>query len=175
LCAFTAQRIGNVVSAKWEEFDLDAEPATWTIPRRQMKVKERHHDHRVILGPTIAAELRRWRQDSRRSEGHVFPSPTGRPHITRESLEKVYRVTLGLGGKHSLHGWRASFSTLANDAGFESDAVDLFLDHVHRTATARAYDRGERLEDRIRLARWWDEQLAPLADDPKVLPLRVTG
>ena len=27
------------------------------------------------------------------------------------------------------------------------------------TAVVRAYDRGERLEERIRLAHWWDAQL----------------
>ena len=36
---------------------------------------------------------------------------------------------------------------------------ELTLDHVHDTAVARAYDRGERLEERKRLMTWWDGQL----------------
>ncbi len=167
LCAFTATRIGNVVTAEWSEFDLDAENPTWTIPRAKMKKRDRDHDHRVYLGATIARELREWQKESRRNGrigGYVFPSPAdGTKHVTRESLEKVYRVTLGLKGKkpkHSLHGWRSSFSTLAKEAGFSHDAVELALDHVHANKVARAYDRGERLAERIEVARWWDAQLS---------------
>lgn len=171
LCAFTAMRIGNVVEAQWSEFDLDSTTPSWSIPRAKMKVRERDHDHRVLLGPTIAAELRAWR-DRTGGKGYVFPSPIGNDHITRESLEKVYRVTLGLAKKHTLHGWRAAFATLARDAGFARDVVELTLDHVHDTAVARAYDRGERMDDRIRLMSWWDEQLKPL-NDPAVLPFKA--
>ena len=172
LCAFTAARIGNVVEARWSEFDLDSETPTWTIPRAKMKVREREHDHKVSLGPTIVSELRLWKGRTK-GVGFVFPSPTGREHITRESLEKAYRVTLGLAKKHSLHGWRAALSTLARDAGFAREVVELALDHIHDTAVARAYDRGERLSERRRLMTWWDAQLQPVTVDRNILPLRT--
>lgn len=158
LCAFTAARIGNVVTAEWSEFDLDAKQPKWVIPRAKMKVQDRAHPHTVMLEPTIAAELRAWRSKIG-SKGHVFPSPTGRSYITRESLEKLYRVTLGLADRHTPHGWRAAFSTLARDHGFDRDVVELALDHIHDTAVVRAYDRGERLTQRVRLMRWWGTQL----------------
>lgn len=63
-------------------------------------------------------------------------------------------------GKHSVHGWRASFSTLARDHGFARDVVELTLDHIADTAVARAYDRGERMVERVRLMYWWDAQLS---------------
>ena len=75
-------------------------------------------------------------------------------------------------GKHSCHGWRASFSTLARDAGFGRDAVAVVLDHVKDSATRRAYDRGDRLEERNLLATWWDALLTNAATDDKVLPFR---
>lgn len=158
LCAFSVARISNVVAAEWSEFHLNDETPMWVIPRQKMKAKDRHHDHKIILGATITAELRSWRE-TKGGKGHVFPSPQGGKHITRESLEKVYRVTLGLGNKHSPHGWRSAFSTLARDDGFERDAVELVLDHVHDSDVVRAYDRGERLEQRKKLMAWWDAQL----------------
>lgn len=158
LVAFTGSRIGNVVNAEWSEFDLDGEIPRWTVPRERMKVRDRHHDHAVLLGPTIAGELRSWARATG-GKGYVFPSPTGNAHITREALEKVYRITLKLAGKHSVHGWRSSFSTLSRDAGFAKDVVELTLDHVHDNEVARAYDRGERLSERRRLMDWWDGQL----------------
>ncbi len=170
LAAFSAQRIGNVVEAEWKQFELDGDVPTWTIPRSAMKVKHgRDFDHRVTLGPSIAHELRQWRRATG-GKGFVFPSPTENDHITREGLEKVYRVTLGLAGQHSVHGWRSAFATNAREhGGFDKEVVDLYLDHVAKGEVQRAYDRGHRLAERVRLAQWWDAQLNPTPAD--VLPL----
>jgi integrase len=175
VCAFTAQRLGNVVNARWEQFALDGDAPTWTIPRAEMKAKERPFDHAVLLSSTIAAELRAWKQLTG-GVGLLFPSPTGTgTPISREAVEKVYKQTLNLRGKHSPHGWRSSFSTLARDAGFPKDAVELTLDHLHANDVVRAYDRGERLVERKRLVAWWDGQLTGAPLDAKVIPLRPTG
>lgn len=171
LIAYTAARIGNAITADWREFDLDSETPTWTIPRSRMKAKDRPFDHKVILAPTIATELRIWRSNTG-GKGLVFPSPTGRPHITHEALEKALRVTLGMEGKHSVHGWRASFSTLARDHGFSREVTELTLDHLHDNAVARAYDRGERLAERVKLMYWWDAQLAAGEHGQVGIPLR---
>ncbi|MBS0497723.1 MAG: integrase arm-type DNA-binding domain-containing protein [Proteobacteria bacterium] len=172
LCAFTAMRIGNVVDAEWREFQLDDEQPVWIIPRKKMKVTTRDIDHRIPLSPEIADELRRWREMFG-SKGFVFPSPQGGKHIGRESIEKVYRVTLELNGRHSPHGWRSSFSTLARDNGFARDVVELALDHAHDNEVARAYDRGERFDDRIKLFSWWGTQLASAQHGAIVIPLKA--
>lgn len=130
-----------------------------------MKITTRDIDHRVPLSPEIADELRRWYEMFGR-KGFVFPSPQGGKHIGRESIEKVYRVTLGLNGKHSPHGWRSAFSTLTRDV------VELALDHVHDNEVARAYDRGERFDDRIKLFNWWGKQLATAQHGTMVIPLK---
>jgi len=172
LCAFTAMRIGNVVDAEWKELHLDEEQPVWIIPRKKMKVATRDIDHRVPLSPEIADELRRWREMFG-SKGFVFPSPQGGKHIGRESIEKVYRVTLALGGKHSPHGWRSALSTLARDNGFVRDVVELALDHAHDNEVARAYDRGERFDDRIKLFQWWGKQLAAAQRGATIIPLKA--
>jgi integrase len=159
LIAFTATRISNAVAACWDDFDLDSSPATWIIPRAQLKVRGRAHDHKVILAPPIAEELRRWRDAHAERGVYVFPGTQGRVHLSREAVEKALRETLDLEGKHSPHGWRSSFSTLAKDHGFDKPVVDLALDHVHDTEVARAYDRGERMKQRVTLAAWWAKQL----------------
>jgi hypothetical protein len=55
--------------------------------------------------------------------------------------------------------------------GFSREATELALDHVADTAVVRAYDRGERLAERERLALWWNNQLCPPAI--AVPPLRL--
>jgi integrase len=172
LCAFTAARIGNVINAEWKEFDLENDQPVWSIPRAKMKVTSRFIDHRIPLSPEVAAELRQWKGIFG-GKGYVFPSPAGGKHIGRESMEKVYRVTLGLDGKHSPHGWRSSFSTLARDHGFVRDVVELALDHVHDNEVARAYDRGERFDERVKLFQWWGAQLAAAQRGATVTPLKA--
>lgn len=172
LCVFTAARIGNIINAEWKEFDLERDQPTWNIPRTKMKVKSRLIDHRIPLCPEIVTELRQW-QAVFGSKGYVFPSPTGNKHIGRESIEKMYRVTLGLEGKHSPHGWRSSFSTLARENGIARDVVELALDHAHDNEVARAYDRGERFDERIKLFNWWGEQLSAAQRGATVIPLKT--
>ena len=176
LCAFTAARIGNIVNAEWREFDLTSDQAVWTIPRKKMKVTTRDLDHRIPLCPEIAEELRQW-QAVVGSNGYAFPSPTGGKHIGRESIEKVYRVTLGLAGKHSPHGWRSAFATLARDHGFIREVVELALDHAHDNEIARAYDRGERFTQRIALYAWWGAELLAAQRGATVvsLPIKATA
>lgn len=94
-CAFSVAIISNIVHAEWPEFDLEADVPTWMIPRKKMKAQDRPHDHKVILHPAIAEQLRERRRVVGR-KGFVFPSPTGGKFITRESLEKAYRVTMSL-------------------------------------------------------------------------------
>ena len=172
LCAFTTARISNIVGAEWREFHLDDEQPIWVIPRAKMKVTSRDSDHRIPLCPEIAAELRQWRNRSG-SKGFVFPSPQGGEHIGRESIEKVYRVTLKLGGKHSPHGWRSSFSTLSQDLGFDRDVVQISLDHVHDNEVALAYDRGDRFDQRVDLFNWWGNKLTTAQSGAKIIPIRV--
>jgi len=161
LVAFTAMRIKNVVNAQWSEFDLDSAMPVWVIPRKQMKkTDQRFPDHRVPLAPEIAAELRDWRKIAPKSR-FVFPSPNNasRP-ISRESVEKAYRETLKLAGRHCPHGWRTSLATQARDNSFDRDVVHLACDRAHDSEVALAYDRSERFDQRVKLFNWWGHQLS---------------
>lgn len=54
------------------------------------------------------------------------------------------------------HGFRASFSTLANESGlWHPDAIERALAHVEKNEARRAYARGEHWEERVKLADWW--------------------
>ncbi|MBI3789928.1 MAG: integrase arm-type DNA-binding domain-containing protein [Gemmatimonadetes bacterium] len=182
LLAYSGSRVSPVVEAEWREFDLDAAAPTWTIPRDKQKVKDRTGDHRIYLGPTIAADLRWWRQVTG-GKGHVFMSPhrTGE-RLTPYALNRLYLRTLAMGkrdesDRHSLHGWRASMRTLASRAGFSYEACELALDHEPRSKIVRAYERDDRYEERQRLAEWWDAQLtaAQSPEGGRVLPMRRAG
>ena len=172
LIAYTAARISNVVEAQWQEFNLDGESPEWVIARAQMKAKDRHHDHRILLCPQIVAELKTWRNlTMAKKTGYLFKGATGGDTITREAIEKAYRVTLQLERKHTPHGWRSALSTLARDAGHARDVVEIALDHIHDSEVALAYDRGERLAQRRALMNWWGSELYRAEHGADVVPI----
>ena len=139
---------------------LEAEPAVWVIPRDQLKVRGRDLPNKVMLSSQVINELHRLRAVVG-DEEYIFPGTQGRDYVVREAIEKGLCVTLRLADRHSPHGWRSSFSTIAKESGeFKNEVVDLALDHIHDSAVARAYDRRERLAQRVRLTQWWSDHLA---------------
>jgi integrase len=86
-------------------------------------------------------------------------------------MEKFYRVTLNLVGKHSPHSWRTVFSTWARDAGKDRYVVEAQLDHITANATETSYDRAKRLERRRELLVWHEAALLAARDGAAVLPI----
>ena len=171
LAVFTAQRIGEIVGARWDEFDLQA--GAWSIPRERMKRKDAQRGpHVVPLPPQLLTLLREWHRADGDGAIYAAPAPHGDGPITREAIEKFYRRTLELTGKHSPHSWRSVFSTWGRDAGKDADAVEAQLDHVIGTKQAAAYDRAKRLEIRRELMAWYEQQLLTARDGAKVVSLR---
>jgi len=61
------------------------------------------------------------------------------------------------------HGFRASFSTLANESGlWNPDAIERALAHVEGNEIRRAYARGLFWEERFQMAQWWADLLDKL-------------
>ena len=102
---------------------------------------------------------------------YICPAPSGDAPITREAVEKFYRRTLQLSGKHSPHSWRSVLSTWANDAGQDADAVEAQLDHVTGGKVKSVYDRAMRLERRAVLVARHEEALIAARDGAKVVSL----
>lgn len=169
LLVFTAQRISEVVGARWDEFDLDG--GQWSIPRDRMKRKDwERGPHVVPLPPRLRESLRQWKEEDGSDGEYVCPSRTGEP-ITREAVEKFYRRGLGLSGRHSPHSWRTVLSTWANDAGNEWDVVEAQLDHEVGSKVKVAYDRGKRLERRAELMAWYESVVYAARDGADVITL----
>lgn len=60
------------------------------------------------------------------------------------------------GDEMTAHGFRATFSTLANESGlWHPDAIERQLAHVESNLVRRAYARGLHWEERVRMSEWW--------------------
>jgi integrase len=115
--------------------------------------------------------MKDWRRMDGDDSTYVCPSPAGDAPITREAVEKFYRRTLNLSGKHSPHSWRSVLSTWANDAGEDADAVEAQLDHATGGKVKSAYDRAKRLERRADLMAWHEGALLAARDGAQVVQL----
>ena len=151
LQALLAQRPGELRHAEWIEIDFTK--AVWTIPADRMKMRR---PHSVPLPKQALASL----DDLRRINGngrYLFPSLRSFHRPMSENTMNTALRRLGYSGEEMpAHGFRATFSTLANESNlWHPDAVERALAHVESNHVRRAYDRGEHWQERIRLADWW--------------------
>ncbi len=155
LLAVLVQRPGELRNAKWDEFDLVQQ--IWSIPGERMKMRR---PHRVPL-PDQAIDLIRALQTVSGQSVFLFPSLRSlhRP-ISENTLNAALR-RLGYSGQEmTAHGFRATFSTLANESGlWNPDAIERQLAHVETNAVRRAYDLGEHWEERRKMMDWWSDYL----------------
>lgn len=151
LLAILAQRPGEVRNAKWDEIDLV--DAVWSIPAAKMKMRR---DHNVPL-PKQALKLLEHLRAMNNKGDYLFPSlRTWTRPMSENTLNAALRRMGYSGDEMTAHGFRASFSTLANESGlWNPDAIERALAHVEKNEVRRAYARGEHWEERVKLADWW--------------------
>jgi len=151
LLAMLAQRPGEIRHAKWSEIDFSNK--VWAIPAEKMKMRR---DHIVPLPAKAIALLDELRRMNGNGE-YLFPSlRTWKRPMSENTLNAALRRMGYSGDEMTAHGFRASFSTLANESGlWHPDAIERALAHVEKNEVRRAYARGDHWEERVRLADWW--------------------
>lgn len=153
LLMLTATRPGETRGALWAEFDLDA--AVWTIPAERMKMR---NEHRVPLSRQ-ALDVLRTMQPLSGGGALVFPSPFYPSKSLSENTFNSALARMGYKGSATAHGFRALFSTVANECNWNPDAIERQLAHIERNGVRAAYHRSTYLEDRIKLMQWWADYL----------------
>ena len=153
--AIVVTRPGEVRHARWDEFDI--ENAIWTIPAERMKMRQ---PHKVPL-PKRAIELL---SELRMITGWcelLFPSIKSPKRPMSENTMNAALRRMGYSGDEmTSHGFRATFSTIANESGlWNPDAIERALAHVETNKIRGAYARGQYWDERINLSNWWAEFL----------------
>jgi len=151
LLALLVQRPGELRHATWDEFDTDGR--IWSIPHERMKMRR---PHRVPL-PKQALSLLEELRALTGSGTYLFPSLRSWQRPMSENTLNAALRRIGYSSEEmTAHGFRASFSTLANESGlWNPDAIERALAHVEGNSVRRAYARGEHWEERVRIADWW--------------------
>jgi integrase len=154
LMMLTFVRTGELIGAKWEEFDFDAKE--WNIPAERMKMKR---PHTVPLAKQTIELLEKQKKLTGNWEW-VFPN-IARPkkHMSNCTILGALK-RLGYKGRMTGHGFRAlAMSTIKEKLGYRHEVVDRQLAHAPANELEAAYDRAKYLDERTIMMQQWADYL----------------
>lgn len=162
LCILTATRSGEVLNAKWVEFDL--EKAIWTVPAIRMKAGL---EHRIPL-TKCAVELLKGLPRLPLND-HVFPgNGVGKPLSGMAMTMQLRRMNRG---DITVHGFRSTFRDWASEqTSFPHETCEHALAHRISDKAEAAYRRGDQFEKRRKLMEAWTA-FAEHQSSPKVVKI----
>jgi integrase len=143
----TAARSGEVLGARWDEFDLDE--AVWTVPAARMKAGR---EHRVPLSRR-ALKIAKVMHEAGNGEFVFQGQKPGRP-LAVVALETVlHRMKVE---NATVHGFRSTFRDWAAECtNFTNEVCEAALAHVIENRAEAAYRRGDLFDKRRKLMEAW--------------------
>lgn len=161
----TAARSGEVRGATWNEIDLDKN--LWSIPAERMKMQMPHTVPLSLAAVSILNRVKLLYGDSH----FVFPGIHFPDKGLSENTMLFAMYRMGYHSKATMHGFRALFSTIANEAGFNPDAIERQLAHREKNTVRAAYHRSEYLPERMKMMQWWADHLRHLEHGAEIIPI----
>jgi integrase len=161
----TATRTGEVIGARWEEFDIGKR--VWTVPADRMKASK---EHRVPLSDRALAIIEGMKAE--RINDHPFVFPGARPgrHLSNMAMLKL----LGRMGRDDLtaHGFRSTFRDWAAECtSVANQVVEMAMAHTVSDKVEAAYRRGDLFEKRRELMEAWATYCHPETGEENVIRL----
>ena len=150
LVLFTLARTAEIRFATWNEFDLESSEPLWRVPKERMKMGIEHHV------PLSSQSLRVIKQVRKYSEGdhyvfHQINNPN-KPMSENTMLYAIYRM--GYRSHATVHGFRATISTLLNENEYNPDVIERLLSHQEKNKVRDSYNRAEYLPQRKKYLQW---------------------
>lgn len=167
LVTLTFLRSHELRAGTWNEIDF--ERGEWRVPAERMKMGD---EHIVPLSPQAVAILEALHEITGRYP-YIFTgrNSTRRPMSENTLLYALYRM--GYKRKATVHGFRATASTILNESGFNRDAIERQLAHIESNKVRAAYHRSEYLDERRQMMDWWADYLGNLRTGANVVPFRT--
>ncbi len=154
--------------AKWDEFDIENE--VWQIPAHRMKMGE---PHRVYLSRQVLALLDQLKPLSHGGE-FLFPnnSTLSKPigHTTINNV--IDRLAID-GARFVPHGFRATASSILNEANFRPDVIERQLAHKATNRVRAIYNQAEYAHERREMLQWWADYIDSLKGGSNVIPINA--
>ena len=162
LVLYTLARTAEIRFATWNEFDLESSEPLWRVPKERMKMGIEHHVPLSSQALGVINQVRKY------SEGnhyvfHQINNPN-KPMSENTMLYAIYRM--GYRTDATVHGFRATMSTLLNEKEYNADVIERLLSHQEKNKVRDSYNRAEYLPQRRKLLQWLGDHL-DLIDDTR--------
>jgi integrase len=156
LMALTFVRTGELIGARWEEFDFEGQ--RWNIPASRMKMKTPH----IVPLSKQAIEVLQVLHGVTGDKQLLFPGERDhdKPMSNNTILGALDRM--GYAGRMTGHGFRGVASTILHEHGFPSQHIELQLAHMERNAVTAAYNHAKYLQQRTAMMHWYGDYLEGL-------------
>ena len=153
LALLTFVRTTELRGAKWEEINFDK--AEWRIPAARMKMRELHIVPLSIQAIAVLKEIR----NINGNREFLFPNRNNpKTYISENTLlYALYRM--GYHSRATVHGFRATASTILNENGFRADVIERQLAHAERNKVRASYNHAQYLPERHQMMQWWGNYL----------------
>jgi integrase len=160
----TAARTGEVLGARWEEFNRAER--LWIVPGERMKAGK---EHRVPLSDAALVIVDKMAEV--RQGDSVFPGAKEGRSLSQMAMLMLLR-RMGH-AELTAHGFRSTFRDWAAErTAFPAEVAEMALAHVVGDKVEAAYRRSDLFEKRRALAEAWATFCAAPAVDGAVVPLR---
>jgi len=155
---------GEMIGAKWNEFDL--EQKQWLVPAERMKMGKEH----IVPLSSQAIEILEELREIHNHPVFVFPSRGDRNKTMSNNTILMALDRMGYRGKMTGHGFRAlAMSTIMEKLHYRHEVPDAQLAHAKRGDVARAYDRAKFLPERIKMMQEWADYLDNIVQNGTVI------
>lgn len=156
LAPYLALRPYNIRFLEWKEIDFENEMIIISAEKMKMKIEFAMPLSRQAL--SILKDMETYRTTS----NYVFYSPSSKTRCISENTLNHVLHRMGYKGKHTIHGFRSSFSTIAHENislhGKSSDIIESCLAHAESNTVKKAYNRESTLKyinEKRELMQWW--------------------
>lgn len=153
LMVLTFVRTGELIGARWNEFDLTKRE--WRIPAERMKMKTPHIVPLSVQAIDVVEQIKALAADDKL----LFPSERrdGKSMSNNTILYALYR--LGYHSRMTGHGFRGIASTILHERGYDHDHIELQLAHAKRDQVSASYNHALYLEPRAKMMQAWADYL----------------
>ena len=164
LIPYVFVRSENIRLMCWD--DIDLETGVWEIPKEKMKMKV---DFVCPLPNQAVKLIKEIEPYSRNRSKYVFPSPQKNDRGVSGATLSNNLNRLGYQDRHTFHGFRSMFSTIAHELykehGFHSDIIEACLAHKEKNRVKAAYNRVSKykyFDEKKELIQWYANWLNKL-------------
>lgn len=161
LLSLTAVRPAELRHMEWSE--IDWQQNVWKIPPAKLKMgavaDDKEGNHHVPLSKQALALLEEAQAEAEDGQALVFPGFRPKRPLSENTFNIALRAMGYEQSTHVAHGFRSSFSTMANEARrWLTDAIERQLAHKEKNAVRGAYNRATHLDERRKLMQWWADE-----------------